>query len=56
MKPKVHKGVYYFPTYQAAREAARWFGLATDRFISYELGWAIQREVSGPYYGPGGWS
>ena len=46
------KGIYYFPTYEAARDYAVLKGFHTHRIIQYELGWAIQLRVSGPYAGP----
>lgn len=49
------KGIYYFPTFQSARAFANVHALPTDRIISYTSGWAIQRETSGPYWGPQGW-
>jgi hypothetical protein len=50
-----HKGVFYFDTYQAARTFAESYDLPSTRIIAYSLGWAIQREKSGPYFGPQGW-
>lgn len=47
-----HKGIYYFPTFEAARAYAREHEHPTDRIIRYERGWAIQERVSGPYVGP----
>ena len=47
-----HKGIYYFPTYESARNYAREHGAPTNRIISYGRGWAIQLHVSGPYVGP----
>ena len=41
--------VLYFPTYIAARAYAEAHALPTNRIIYYELGWAIQLRVSGPY-------
>jgi hypothetical protein len=49
---KTRKGIYYFPTYEAARSEARAQGLPTGRIIAYEIGWAIQLYRSGPYWGP----
>lgn len=50
--PVAHKGIYYWPSFEAAREYAIERGHPTDRIISYQLGWAIQLRVSGPYVGP----
>jgi len=52
---KTRKGIYYFPTHEAARDVALALMLPTWRIIAYELGWAIQSHKSGPYYGPNGW-
>lgn len=49
---KTHKDIFYFSTYQAAREYAETNNFPHDRIISYDLGWAIQWRVSGPYVGP----
>lgn len=48
----ISKGIYYFPTFEAARDHARSVGAPTDRIIHYGLGWVIQWRVSGPYVGP----
>lgn len=45
------KGIYYFETYKLARDYALANSFPTDRIIYYELGWAIQLKVSGPYVG-----
>jgi hypothetical protein len=49
--PTVRKGIAYWPTYEAARDAKK---AATDRIVCYTTGWAIQIRVSGPYRGPNG--
>jgi hypothetical protein len=49
---RTKKGVYYFPTYEAARAYAETEGYPVNRIISYTLGWAIQLRISGPYVGP----
>jgi hypothetical protein len=49
---RIHRGVYYFPSFEAARAYAREHGHPTDRIIHYGLGWAVQLYVSGPYVGP----
>lgn len=46
---RIHKGIYYFSSYENARAFAEAGGYPTDRIISYGLGWAIQLRVSGPY-------
>ena len=46
------RGVTYFSDYADARAAAIAAGLTADRIIPYELGWAVQLRVSGPYAGP----
>lgn len=48
---KIHKGIYYFPSYSEAFKYASDNGYPTDRIISYQLGWAIQLYKSGPYVG-----
>ncbi len=47
-----HKGVFYFATFQVARQYALDNGFPTNRIIAYTRGWAIQLRVSGPYVGP----
>ena len=49
---RVSKGIYYFPNYTDARDYADARHWPTDRIIAYGLGWAIQKCVSGDYYGP----
>jgi hypothetical protein len=51
-KVKVRKGIYYFPSYKEARKYAEDRRWKTDRIVAYEVGWAIQKMKSGPYYGP----
>lgn len=46
------KGTYYFATYTDAVLYATIKGWPTDRIKMYLIGWAIQKYVSGPYYGP----
>jgi hypothetical protein len=48
---KTHNNIYYFPTYKDAKEYAITNRHPTDRIIAYELGYAIQLRVSGPYVG-----
>jgi len=47
---KTFKGITYWPTFITARDFAVANKLPADRIISYGRGWAIQREVSGPYW------
>lgn len=49
---RTYRSVYYFPTFEAAREYAIANQWPRDRIIFYTRGWAIQRGVSGPYVGP----
>ena len=49
---QTHRGIYYFPTYQAARSYALAHNHPISRIIEYRRGWAIQLRVSGPYVGP----
>ncbi len=55
MKPfKRHKNVYYFTDFSMAVEVKNNLvleGFKETRLVHYELGWAIQREKSGPYWG-----
>lgn len=47
-----HKGIYYFPRYEAAKlwaEVNRW---PTNRIYSYQIGYAVQLHPSGTYAGP----
>jgi hypothetical protein len=48
---KTHEGIYYFQSFQTARNYAVKHQYPTDRIIPYELGWAIQLRISGPYVG-----
>jgi hypothetical protein len=52
-KAKTHKGIYYFPTADAAREYAAANGWP-DRIVEYTRGYAIQAGPSGNYAGPAG--
>lgn len=54
MKPKTRKGIWYFPTREAAIDAAREHGWPADRIIEYALGYAAQARKSGEYLGPTG--
>lgn len=44
----ITRGVAYFVTYADAARMIAWLG--EGRPVYYLLGWAIQREKSGPYY------
>ncbi len=47
---KISKGIYYFPTYQLAREYMQEHNTGL-RIVEYGLGYAIQLKISGPYIG-----
>ena len=47
---KTVKNTTYFESYYKARDYALQHSLPTDRIISYGLGWAIQKHISGPYW------
>jgi hypothetical protein len=49
---KARKGIYYFKTFVEAKLYGTLKGWNTDRIIAYEVGWAIQKCISGDYYGP----
>ena len=51
-KPKVHKGMFYWPTRADAERHALANGWPTHRLVEYDRGWAIQLYSSGPYVGP----
>lgn len=66
-KPTTRRGVTYWPTPQAAQEAAKGspprprgqFGGPESPgplLRSYGHGWALQAHDSGPYLGPDGWT
>jgi len=42
------KGTTYYPSYDHARAVSR--SIAGSRVVAYELGWAVQLRISGPYY------
>lgn len=46
------RGIFYFPTSEAARAYAVTIGAPTDRILQFVRGWAIQFHTSGPYVGP----
>lgn len=46
------RGIWYWPTFEEARDYATEHNHPTNRIIPYKLGWAIQLYVSGPYVGP----
>lgn len=48
------KQIYYFPRIENAANVKNNLvleGYPNARLVHYELGWAIQREKSGPYWG-----
>ena len=54
---KTRKGVYYFETWQEAKMFSNKNHFPTTiRLIEYDLGWAIQLNKGGYYYGPKGWA
>jgi len=48
---KQKKGIYYFSSYEKARQYALDDNWPIDRIRPYQLGWAIQLYISGPYVG-----
>ncbi len=48
----VHKGIYYFKDRETAILYGVQQGWNISRIIQYEFGVAIQKHISGPYYGP----
>lgn len=57
--PRLHRGIYYWPTLAAAHAYAQSVGvrLSADRYVwphavPFDRGWAIQIQQSGPYLGP----
>lgn len=48
MQVRYRKGIAYFPTFEEAREVSK--GYEGSRVVHYELGWAVQYRVSGPYF------
>ena len=49
-KVRISKGIYYFQTYQLAREYMKEHNTGL-RIVEYGLGYAIQLKISGPYVG-----
>jgi len=49
---KLHKGIAYFDDFYEARDVggAEIKGHPAWRVVRYERGWAIQYNISGPYY------
>lgn len=49
---KVHRGVAYFATYGRAEECRGRVSVSNPeaRIVLYELGYAVQYRISGPYY------
>ena len=61
-RPAIYRGTYYYPTYEVARtvlqnllDSSSTSQALNMRLVEYQRGWAIQREKSGPYFGPTGW-
>ena len=54
-RPKAYRGVFYYASYDDARIVRDNLRKANPlaRIIGYERGYAIQRERSGRYFGPG---
>lgn len=52
--PVITDGIYYFPSYEAARALIEAVHGDTEssRIVFYARGWAIQMSVGGPYLGP----
>ena len=46
---RLHRGIWYWPSYETARDFAMQHDLPTDRIISYQRGWAIQLGKSKAY-------
>lgn len=46
---RLHRGIWYWPSYETARAFAERHDITADRIIPYKLGWAIQLRKSGPY-------
>jgi hypothetical protein len=46
---RLHKGIWYWSTFQEARAYAHSHG--HTRIIKYGRGWAVQVRISGPYAG-----
>jgi hypothetical protein len=49
MKYRERKGVVYFHDYRDAREHKNRYAPNDGRIVSYDLGWAVQVRISGPY-------
>ena len=50
-KPKVRHHIYYWPTFESAREVANSSGFLAARVIEYEVGWAVQIAPGSKYLG-----
>ena len=48
-------GVYYWPTFQEARQWATGNGWPADRIKSFGAGWTVQACPKGAYAGPDAW-
>lgn len=51
-KPRIHKGVFYFPDFLTAREWAKKNGWPVKGIREYGLGWTVQAGPSGNHAGP----
>ena len=51
--PTVHRGHYYFPSFESAHAWAKTNNWPTEFIREYGRGWAIQSGKSGNYAGPG---
>jgi hypothetical protein len=47
-KVKYRKGIAYFQTFEEAQAVSK--QIDGSRVVGYELGWAVQYRVSGPYF------
>lgn len=52
---RVDQHVYFFPSQKQATDFAEAMKIPSHRIFQFEQGWAIQRNILGPYFGPKGW-
>ncbi len=52
----IHKNIAYFKDFYAARDHGEKYGKGFPqwRVVEYEIGYAVQAYISGPYFGPTG--